>query len=266
MKRKCWTWRPQTWRPQDYGELAWVGILKVAISFPTKAMDHGWIRGSKHQIVNHQPGTLGSPLSVVPLKTSPQRLAPKSGESFTFRGFLEICVLSQVSLNFKEFVNKMLRCCWWFRNPANQLYMYKTLVTYGINYQPQLVRRISSIEYSPPTSQPPGWSHRWGLTIDPLQWGVCRMSWVFLNTWKKNTNLMETTENSCKPQFLVTMWFVFFWGNTLNSLLDWNCEILNSYVFVVKTGLLCMFEAFFKGLPLACGKLPSSAHGYVFLA
>lgn len=55
---------------------------------PYKSHVNGWIRGSKHQIVNHQPGTLGSPLSMVPLKTSPQRLAPKSGESFTFRGFL----------------------------------------------------------------------------------------------------------------------------------------------------------------------------------
>ena len=73
--------------PKTNGELAWVGILKVAISFPTKAMDHGWIRGSKHQIVNHQPGTLGSPLSVVPLKTSPSKISTKKWWKFHFSRF-----------------------------------------------------------------------------------------------------------------------------------------------------------------------------------
>ena len=162
------------------------------------------------------------------------KISTKKWWKFHFSRFsLEICVLSQVSLNFKEFVNKNAEILFFMaseirRSPAvhvqNPGNLWDKLPTSTGE------RRISSIEQKHHQPSNPRVGHIaevWQLIRFNGESAACHGCFWILK--KKKHHLMETTENSCKPQFLVTMWFVFFSGKQIELLVClklWNPQLL----------------------------------------
>ncbi len=132
-----------------------------------------------------------------------------------FSWFRKPCVLSKDSLKFKEFVNKMLR--------------YSGIFTTNLDSN----------------RQPPDF---WRLRFDnwSASTGVFRMSWVF-ECFKKTPFYGKQRKSLANHSFLWQCDSSFF-GNTLNSLFDWNCEILNSFfVFFLKRDSFACLKPFSMG-------------------
>ena len=89
---------------------------------------------------------------------------------------------------------------WWFRNPANHLGCIKPCKKNGINYQPQLVSRISEPSTVAPENKPfaPKWNNR--LPSIHFQWLLLLVSgrvWILCNFLKELLQSCQWSKSVC---------------------------------------------------------------------